>query len=98
MVVQDKPAVTNSAHETASVTETVVPGVGGPATETKAIRANVANAKATNTKVAISIRIDREVLEWFKSQGQGYQTAINAVLLSHVASAKDAASKTPHQK
>jgi uncharacterized protein (DUF4415 family) len=31
-------------------------------------------------KVSISLRIDREVLEWFKAQGRGYQTRINAVL------------------
>ena len=31
-------------------------------------------------KPLISIRIDPEVLEWFKSQGTGYQTRMNAVL------------------
>ena len=31
-------------------------------------------------KVSISLRIDREVLEWFKAQGDGYQTRMNAVL------------------
>ena len=32
------------------------------------------------TKPLISIRLDSDVLEWFKSQGAGYQTRINAVL------------------
>lgn len=32
------------------------------------------------SKPLISIRIDPDVLEWFKSQGAGYQTRINAVL------------------
>ncbi|MDQ0324456.1 uncharacterized protein (DUF4415 family) [Rhodopseudomonas julia] len=32
------------------------------------------------TKTHASIRIDADVLEWFKSQGRGYQTRINAVL------------------
>jgi uncharacterized protein (DUF4415 family) len=32
------------------------------------------------SKASISLRIDRDVLEWFKSQGPGYQTKINAVL------------------
>lgn len=32
------------------------------------------------TKPLISIRIDEDVLEWFKAQGPGYQTRINAVL------------------
>lgn len=31
-------------------------------------------------KPLISIRIDDDILEWFKSQGPGYQTRINAVL------------------
>ena len=29
---------------------------------------------------AITIRLDSDVLEWFKKQGRGYQTRINAVL------------------
>jgi uncharacterized protein (DUF4415 family) len=31
-------------------------------------------------KTAISLRVDQDVLEWFKTQGPGYQTRINAVL------------------
>lgn len=31
-------------------------------------------------KSAISLRVDQDVLEWFKTQGLGYQTRINAVL------------------
>ena len=31
-------------------------------------------------KSAISLRLDQDVLEWFKTQGPGYQTRINAVL------------------
>ncbi|KAB2896282.1 MAG: BrnA antitoxin family protein [Dokdonella sp.] len=31
-------------------------------------------------KSAVSLRIDQDVLEWFKTQGPGYQTRINAVL------------------
>jgi uncharacterized protein (DUF4415 family) len=31
-------------------------------------------------KQSISLRVDADVLEWFKSQGVGYQTRINAVL------------------
>ena len=36
------------------------------------------------SKQAISVRIDRDVLDFFKSQGRGYQTRINAVLRSYV--------------
>lgn len=31
-------------------------------------------------KASISLRVDQDVLEWFKTQGAGYQTRINAVL------------------
>ena len=36
------------------------------------------------SKQAISVRIDRDVLDFFKSQGRGYQTRINAVLRSYM--------------
>ncbi|MDN5871745.1 MAG: BrnA antitoxin family protein [Nitrococcus sp.] len=36
--------------------------------------------KPLPAKEAISLRVDRDVLEWFKAQGPGYQTRINAVL------------------
>ena len=32
------------------------------------------------SKSAISLRVDQDVLEWFKAQGAGYQTRINTVL------------------
>jgi uncharacterized protein (DUF4415 family) len=31
-------------------------------------------------KASIALRVDADVLEWFKAQGPGYQTRINAVL------------------
>jgi uncharacterized protein (DUF4415 family) len=31
-------------------------------------------------KVQIALRVDEDVLEWFKAQGPGYQTRMNAVL------------------
>jgi len=31
-------------------------------------------------KASISLRLDADVLEWFRSLGPGYQTRINAVL------------------
>ena len=31
-------------------------------------------------KASISLRIDQDVLDWFKKQGDGYQTRMNAVL------------------
>ena len=37
-------------------------------------------------KQPISLRLDPEVLEWFRRQGRGYQTRINAVLRAYVES------------
>jgi len=36
--------------------------------------------KPVPSKSSISLRVDADVLEWFKAQGPGYQTRINAVL------------------
>ena len=33
-------------------------------------------------KQRISLRVDREVVDWFKSKGPGYQTRINRILRS----------------
>jgi uncharacterized protein (DUF4415 family) len=35
-------------------------------------------------KELVSIRIDPDVLAWFRGQGRGYQTRINAVLRSYI--------------
>ena len=39
-------------------------------------------------KSSVSIRLDRDILDWFKKQGRGYQTRINAVLRTYYAAAK----------
>lgn len=36
--------------------------------------------KPVPPKTSISLRVDQDVLAWFKAQGDGYQTRINAVL------------------
>jgi uncharacterized protein (DUF4415 family) len=36
--------------------------------------------KPVPSKALVSLRQDQDVLEWFKSQGAGYQTRMNAVL------------------
>jgi uncharacterized protein (DUF4415 family) len=36
--------------------------------------------KPVPPKAAVSLRLDADVLEWFKAQGAGYQTRMNAVL------------------
>jgi uncharacterized protein (DUF4415 family) len=42
-----------------------------------------ATAELRLPKKAVCIRLDADVLEWFKAQGKGYQTKINAVLRAH---------------
>jgi uncharacterized protein (DUF4415 family) len=37
-------------------------------------------------KKAVSIRLDEDVLDWFRHQGRGYQTRMNAVLRAYVES------------
>lgn len=41
-------------------------------------------------KLAVSLRLDRDVVAWFKAQGRGYQSRINAVLRSYMRAHKDA--------
>lgn len=36
------------------------------------------------TKKQLTIRLDSDVLEWFKEQGRGYQTQINALLRAYM--------------
>lgn len=36
--------------------------------------------KPVSGKTSISLRVDADVLEWFRAQGPGYQTKMNAVL------------------
>ncbi|MEH2151667.1 BrnA antitoxin family protein [Nostoc sp.] len=37
-----------------------------------------------NNKAQVTLRIDSDVLEWFKLQGQGYQTHINTLLRAYM--------------
>ena len=39
--------------------------------------------KVVPPKASVSLRIDADVLEWFKAQGAGYQTRINAILRAY---------------
>lgn len=40
-------------------------------------------------KDSITLRVDHNVLEWFKQQGRGYQTKMNAVLSAYVRAHRD---------
>ena len=39
-------------------------------------------------KEPVTLRLDRDILAWFKHRGRGYQTRINAVLRSYVEAQK----------
>ena len=40
--------------------------------------------KPTSNKQQLTIRLDNDVLEWFRAQGRGYQTKINALLRAYM--------------
>lgn len=40
-------------------------------------------------KKVLTIRLDEDVLEWFKSKGKGYQSKINAVLKAFITQQQD---------
>jgi uncharacterized protein (DUF4415 family) len=45
------------------------------------VRRGLPNPKS---KAQVTLRIDSDVLEWFKSQGRGYQTQINSLLREYM--------------
>jgi uncharacterized protein (DUF4415 family) len=45
------------------------------------VRRGLPPAKA---KTQVTLRIDSDVLDWFKSQGRGYQTQINQLLRAYM--------------
>jgi uncharacterized protein (DUF4415 family) len=49
-------------------------------------QASWTNLKVTwpQPKQAISLRIDQDILDWFRNGGPGYQTRMNAVLRAFV--------------
>jgi uncharacterized protein (DUF4415 family) len=49
-------------------------------------------------KLPISIRVDEDVLEWFRRKGPRYQSRINAVLRSYVSAMKRKRPKTAKRK
>jgi uncharacterized protein (DUF4415 family) len=46
--------------------------------------------KPVARKKLLTLRIDRDVVEWYKSQGSGYQTRINALLRAYMEERKNA--------
>jgi uncharacterized protein (DUF4415 family) len=43
-----------------------------------------------HNKVAVTMRLDKDIVDWFKSDGPRYQTRINALLRSYMKAKKKA--------
>jgi uncharacterized protein (DUF4415 family) len=59
---------------------------GGSVRGSQPKRADFVNLKVAwpQPKQAISLRIDQDILAWFRDRGPGYQTRMNAVLRAFV--------------
>jgi uncharacterized protein (DUF4415 family) len=53
-------------------------------------QANILNARVVwpQGKAPVTLRLDRDIIAWFKLHGRGYQTRINAVLRAFVEAQK----------
>jgi uncharacterized protein (DUF4415 family) len=49
-------------------------------------------------KKSISLRLDSDVVEWYKKQGTGYQTRMNAVLRMYMQAKTGDARKVPSRR
>ena len=49
-------------------------------------------------KQAISLRVDEDVLDWFKQTGPRYQTRMNAILRSYMARTRKPAAAAPDRR
>ena len=58
---------------------------------------NAAELVVPSAKTAISLRVDEDVLTWFRKSGPRYQTRMNAVLRSYVSAMQRARGKTRSQ-
>jgi uncharacterized protein (DUF4415 family) len=47
-------------------------------------KAIVRRGLKTRTKTQLTLRVDSDVLEWYKKQGRGYQTRINMLLRAYM--------------
>jgi uncharacterized protein (DUF4415 family) len=61
-----------------------VPEWDQPAARLEEATPAVKHNAATGVKQIVTIRLDVDMLEWFKSAGPGYQTRINQVLREYM--------------
>lgn len=78
-------AAEERAERAAAVPEGQPPSAGPSSVPIAEIAQEIARQglPATPRKAAISLRLDADVLEWFRTRGPGYQTRINAVLRAY---------------
>ena len=53
-------------------------------------RSTVSKPHPVALKQIVTIRLDTDMLEWFKGAGPGYQTRINQILRQYMADHRDA--------
>lgn len=75
----DTPPITSDMLKNAVVTQRKI--INGKLTVTS--QTPYLDVIKPQTKKRLHARIDSDVLEWFKQQGKGYQTHINAVLRAY---------------
>ncbi|MFN8472448.1 MAG: BrnA antitoxin family protein [Anaerolineae bacterium] len=51
-------------------------------------RATVRRGLKPHTKTQLTLRLDSDVVEWFRQQGRGYQTQMNALLRAYMEESK----------
>jgi uncharacterized protein (DUF4415 family) len=74
------------------------PDWGQPAVRNPdAMAAAAKPASAAAVKQIVTIRLDVDMLDWFKSAGPGYQTRINQVLRAHMDEQRAAAAQQQQQ-
>ena len=57
-----------------------------------------ATLRMPEAKKAVSLRIDPDVLKWYKTNGPGYQTRINAVLRMYMQAKSGSSRRTPTRR
>jgi len=82
-----------SRYNRPSRVESLAPGVVPRAEAAAAAASDVARVvrriarkglPQSGRKEAISLRLDHDLLDWFKTQGPGYQTRMNTVLRAYM--------------
>jgi uncharacterized protein (DUF4415 family) len=73
---------TNSRRLRPAIDDGILLTPGHPEIDLKHVARGIVRRglKVVPPKASVSLRIDADVLEWFKSAGAGYQTRMNAVL------------------